>query len=253
MLSKSEIQLFSKLNLKKFRDSEKLFVVEGKRLVSEGLNSNYNCLLVAVSNQFNDNEKEFLSNLKVEGIRFEVERNKELQKMTSTKNPQGIIALFEIPKKKVSDLDDNIIIGLENISDPGNLGTILRSCVWFGIKTVFLSTNCADVYNPKVLRASMGAVFKLNLVENMDLIKTINNFKDKGYRALYADMSGKDYRSIEFNSKTILTFCNEAFGPTDELKKVCDLPITIPQKGDIDSLNVAAAAAVILAEMASQQ
>ena len=246
MLTKAEILLYSKLNQKKYRKQESLFVAEGKRLVQEGLNSRFQPKLVGFTQEFADKETEFISNLKKESYRLEIIRNQDFLKITSTKSPQGILAVFEIPSKAEDVIKDKLIIGLENISDPGNLGTILRSCVWFGIKTVIINEECADIYNPKVLRASMGAVFKLDIREGINLINSIDEMKKKDYHAILADMNGKDYRKADFNKKTILTFCNEANGPSQNLKDICDSVITIPQKGDIESLNVAAAAAVIL-------
>ncbi|MCB0751999.1 MAG: RNA methyltransferase, partial [Ignavibacteriae bacterium] len=102
---------------------------------------------------------------------------------------------------------------------------------------------------PKVLRASMGAIFHLNIHENIDLINGISELKKKGFDSYYADMNGTDYREINFNEKCIITFCNEASGPTKELKNNSDYAITIPSKGNIDSLNVSAAAAVILSRL----
>ena len=145
--------------------------------------------------------------------------------------------------------DDKLIVCLENISDPGNVGTILRSCDWFGIKSVLLSRDCADIYNPKVLRASMGAVFNLSIFNQVDLYDELNKLKERSYKLYYADMNGIDYKDVKGNEKKVITFCNEAFGPSDELKIISHTSITIPKKGNIDSLNVSAAAAVILSEL----
>ena len=250
MSTKSEIAQISKLNLKKYRDSEQKFIAEGKRLVLEGLKSNYNCTKILISHDFEEKEGDLLHSLVQFSSRFVFITNKDFSKISSTKNPQGIAAVFEIPINNFESKPENIIIGLENISDPGNVGTILRSCDWFGIKTVLLSKECADIYNSKVLRASMGAVFNLRIEEEVNLIDRITEFKNNNYKTYFADMNGLDYRKIDANDKVMITFCNEAFGPTNELKGICDNSITIPKKGNIDSLNVAAAAAVILAQLA---
>ena len=246
MLTKSEINLFSKLKQKKFRKTEKLFIAEGKRMLEEALKSNVDPKLISVTAQFAEREADFIKSLEKNKIRPETIKSKDIEKICSTKNPQGIFAVFEIPDESDYVFDDKTVIGLENISDPGNLGTILRSCTWFGIRSVVLDKECAEIYNPKVLRSSMGAVFKLNIKENINLIDTNHKLKEMNFQSLVADMKGEDYRSINFNKKTILNFCNEANGPSEDLKKVCNTSITIPGKGEIDSLNVAAAAAVIL-------
>ncbi len=249
MANKSEIVQISKLNLKKHRTIEKKFIAEGKRLVLEGLKSDYICNKLLISYDFKEKEVKLLESLHQYSNKFLFLSSKEFIKISSTKNPQGIAAVFEMPIKQLEQKMENIVIGLENISDPGNVGTILRSCDWFGIKYVLLSESCADIYNPKVLRASMGALFNLNIEEGIDLISRLEYLKKNNYKAYYADMDGIDYRTIGKSEKMVITFCNEAFGPTSKLQDVCDNSITIPKKGSIDSLNVAAAAAVILAQL----
>ena len=208
MLSKSEIQLLSKLKQKKFRQSEQQFIAEGKRLVSEGLKSSINCLQILISSDFRDREEKYLNKLKSHSKKMIVLSNKDFGKIANTKNPQGIAAVFQIPYAGPQLFDDKIIVCLENISDPGNVGTILRTCDWFGIKSVILSEGCADIYNPKVLRASMGAVFNLKIRENADLVKTINEVKTNNYKTYFADMEGYNYRDVDYSPKTLITFCN---------------------------------------------
>lgn len=249
MANKSEIAQIGKLNLKKHRTIERKFIAEGKRLVLEGLKSNYNCNKLLISSDFKEKEPKLLESLHKCSNKFLFLSTKEFIKISSTKNPQGIAAVFEMPIQQFEQKLENVIIGLENISDPGNVGTILRSCDWFGVKNVLLSESCADIYNPKVLRASMGAVFNLRIEEEIDLITRLADLKKNNYKTYFADMSGIDYRTVSKSERMVITFCNEAFGPSGKLQDVCDNSITIPKKGNIDSLNVAAAAAVILAQL----
>lgn len=250
MANKSEIVQISKLKLKKYRNIERKFIAEGKRLVLEGLKSNYQCNKLLISYDFKEKEHKLLNSLQQYSDKFLILSSKEFLKVSSTKNPQGIAAVFNMPPQRIEQNSEDIIIALENISDPGNVGTILRSCDWFGINNVLLSPECADIYNPKVLRSSMGAVFNLMIEEETDLISRLSDLKRNNYKTYFADMKGMDYRTITKNEKVVITFCNEAFGPSKELEAVCDNSITIPKKGNIDSLNVAAAAAVILAQLA---
>lgn len=251
MASKAEILSISKLKLKKHRESEQKFLAEGKRLIEEGINSEFICEKILLTSDFKNKESSYISFLEQKSKPYLTITSKEFQKISSTKNPQGIIAVFvKSSDKSTSTFDNSKIIALENISDPGNVGTILRSCDWFGIKTVLLSKDCAEIYNPKVIRASMGAIFNLRVIVDVDLIETICELKEKNYKSYFADMNGEDYRDISYNEKFILTLCNEAFGPSAELKNVCDKAVTIPKIGKIDSLNVSAAAAVILSQIA---
>ena len=250
MLTKSQIEYLKKLDRKKYRDEFKEFLVEGKRLVLEGLKSNFKCSKLIISNDFKSREETFLDDLKQSKVEIVTISNKDFDKFASTKTPQGIAAVFSVPDSELGIISDNLIVCLENISDPGNVGTILRSCDWFGVKTVLLSENCADIFNSKVTRASMGAIFNLNIIENVNLESSLIDLRKYGFKIYIADMRGEDYRNINKIEKTVLVFSNEAFGPSEEIKCISDKIITIPQKGKIESLNVAAAAAVILSSFA---
>ena len=249
MVSKSEIKYFAALKQKKYRKAESLFIAEGKRLVDEGLKSDFECLRVFTTNHFNDTEEKFIAEIAKLNISIDKISEYDLAKLSSTKNPQGIIAIFKIKDTHPNIIKNEPIIALEYISDPGNMGTILRSCDWFGIKNVLISKESADIFNPKVLRASMGAVFNLNRIDNINLTDELEKLQKKNYLTFYADMKGINYKKIVWQKNTVVTFCNEANGPSKALKETCETSLTIPKKGKIESLNVAAAAAVIISEM----
>ncbi|MBK8943839.1 MAG: RNA methyltransferase [Ignavibacteriae bacterium] len=248
MISKTELKYLSKLSQKKYRILEKKFLVEGKRFVEEGLKSRFVCSKIFVTEHFKDNSIDTINLINSKKIEYDIINKIEIEKLTFTENPQGIIAVFEIPDKKKIEIDGKIIC-LDNISDPGNVGTILRTCVWFGIKNVFISENSVELFNPKVLRASMGAIFSLNIFDEVDLVEIIKKYKKLNYKSYIADLNGVDFKKIKFDGKSIIIFSNEAFGPTKELLNICDTKITIPKKGNIDSLNVSVAAAVILSSI----
>lgn len=251
MISKAELKNISKLLLKKYRKQEGKFLAEGKRLVEEALNSNTVCEKIITTESYIENDQEILKKIKDRNIAIVFVNAKDFLKISSTKNSQNIAGIFKKLLPKSNYNDENSIIALENISDPGNLGAILRSCDWFGINTILLSTGCAELYNPKVVRASMGAIFNLNIIENLDIYDELRNLKKFGFLINVADMNGTNYREFDWSKKTITVFCNEANGVSEELLKICDSRITIPKKGNIDSLNVSAAAAVILSQIKS--
>ncbi len=251
MVSKSEIKYYSALKQKKYRKLENKFLAEGKRLIDEGLNSNFKCVKIFITEAFNESERKFISKISKLNIPIDIIPLHDLLKLCSTKNPQEIVAVFNIKPVKARLVKSLPVIALENISDPGNLGTILRTCDWFGIKNVLISKGSAELYNPKVLRASMGAVFNLNIIDDINIVEEIKKLKNKNYLSLIADMKGTNYKSVNWSNKTIVAFCNEANGPSEELKEICDMQITIPKKGKIESLNVAAAAAVIISELSN--
>ncbi len=248
MTTKSEIKYYSLLKLRKYRKLESKFLAEGKRLVEEGLNSSFVCDRIFITENFSKTENKFILEITKQKKRIDIISAVDFSKISSTKNPQGIIAVFKNPTNKEEYNKTKTIVALENISDPGNLGTILRTCDWFGIDCVLLSAGCAEVHNPKVVRASMGAIFNLNILNNIKLVEEVEELKGNDYKVYIADMEGKNYKEIEWEKKSLIIFGNEANGPSNELKNICN-KITIPQKGKVESLNVSAAAAIIISEI----
>jgi len=245
-MTQDEIKYFSSLLRKKYRTIEKKYLVEGKKIVEEGINSKYFCEKIFVSQKFyaNSRSKKLFKNKD-----FEVINRSELLRLTDTVNPQGIIGVFRIHEiKKIEYIKSNIIVFLENISDPGNLGTIIRICDWFGIDTILSSDNTVDAYNPKVIRSSMGSIFHLDIIDDFK-VDSLDILKNKGYKLVCSDLRGDNLYDFKIQDKIIVAFSNEATGPSEELLNKSDYKVTIPKIGKAESLNVAAASAVILAEL----
>jgi TrmH family RNA methyltransferase len=183
-------------------------------------------------------------------LRIETIKQEQFRKLSETEASQGIIAAFKYDlKNNLDGLGQNLIIALENISDPGNLGTIIRNCDWFGIKEVILGENCVELYNPKVIRSTMGSVFHLNFFDSRNLISDLVFLKRKGYKIVCTDMDGESIFNFNLPAKSILLFSSEATGPSRELLDITDSKITIPKFGQAESLNVASASAVTLSEL----
>ena len=249
MLSKNDIKYYSSLLQKKFRREYGKFLVEGRKLVIEAFNSGFECEIIISTNKFNESNPDILDSADLRKVRWETVKQMEFDKLTDTKSPQGIIGIFKIPSKTKISSKGNIVVALESISDPGNLGTILRNCDWFGIQNVILNESCAEIFNPKVIRASAGSVFHLKIYESKNFIDSITELKNKGFKIVTADLNGENIYEYDRNEKSIIVFANEANGPSMEVLSVSDSKITIPQKGKAESLNVASASAVILSEM----
>lgn len=251
MITKNELKYYSSLLQKKFRREENKFIVEGEKIVLEGLKSNFECEIVICTNQFSEDNINILKELKAKNIRAEIIKNIEFVKLSDTINPQGIAAVFKKTKPgKIAQ--NNILVGLEDISDPGNLGTIIRNCDWFGITEIILSKDCAEIFNPKTIRASMGSVFHTNIFEEIDLPEEIKKIKKGGYEILCTDLVGESVYSHKPSKKTFIIFSNEAHGSSGEIKNLADYKITIPKKGKAESLNVASASAIILSELSKR-
>ncbi len=253
MISQSKLKYYSSLLQKKFRREEKKFFAEGKKLVEEGIRQiRYRCEIIFITNEFKEKNEEFVFS-SLRNFQVEVIRTGDFNRICDTQQPQGIAAVFQFPiNDEQPKLVSRKIIYLENITDPGNLGTIIRSCDWFGYSQILLSKNCVELFNPKVIRASMGSLFHVSVSENVELPFLIN-LKKLGFEILCSDLDGKDFSELEKLEKLVLCFSNEADGPSQELLNVSDYKITIPKscptgrhEGNAESLNVASASAILL-------
>lgn len=249
-MTKAELKYYSSLLDKKERKKEKKFIAEGKKLVEEGILSRRSCEIIFATHQFAEENEVYLSKITGKN-KFEVISNSEFKKLSDTKTPPGIAAVFlydEIELNEKYFANENTIVCLENISDPGNVGTIIRTCDWFGVKKIILIEGCADAYNSKVIRGSMGSIFHVDIFQNVQL-QSLERFKKNGFIFLCADMEGRNISEYQFEKKQIIFFSNESAGPSKMLIELADEKITIPRFGKAESLNVAAAGAVILAKI----
>ncbi len=253
MISKNELKYFSSLLIKKFRQQEEKFIVEGLKIVEEGFNSSYKCDVVFVTPAFMDSFPDVINILRKKTNRIEELKSLDFKKISDTKSPQGIAAVFNknYPKKNLNELKDKIVVLIDNISDPGNVGTIIRTCDWFGLYNILISDQSVEYLNPKVVRASMGSIFHLNIYDEI-FANDLSNLKSNGYQIICADVKGKNIFTFKTNKKSILTFSNESIGPSEKVKTLADDFITIPGKGRAESLNVSSAASIIISKLTNE-
>ena len=246
MLTQNELKYYSSLKLKKYRQKENKFIVEGKRLVEEALKSKYKCEIVIVSKSFADK-----GNLPIDkDIRIEVVSDKSFQKLTDTRSPQGIAAVLLMHHTPIKiNSKEKLVVALENISDPGNVGTIIRTCDWFGVRSIIISPSSVDLLNPKVIRSTMGSLFHVNVWESDDFYSDLYKLKNNGMKILCSDMDGNNVFTHNDQGSHVLIMSNEAHGPTEKALNIADKIITIPKLGKAESLNVASAAAVMIAQL----
>ena len=230
-VSNQNYKLINKLKNKKYREKENLFIIESRKLVDEAISSSANIDFI-----FLRSDVSYETNLK--SLVFD---KALFNKLTMLKSSDGIGAVIRKPvPKKISSKK---LLLLDSINDPGNIGTMIRSAEAFGFNDIILSPDCVDIYNEKALRASMGSVFRLNIVKLT--YDEIANFKDS-YKFLAADMSGLDIREYKSDSNIILAIGNEANGLGKEVRSLTDTFVKIPMEGDIESLNAAIAASIIM-------
>jgi TrmH family RNA methyltransferase len=235
LISKSQIKLITGLQQKKYRDKYGLFVAEGPKVIEELLRAGLNLhLLFAV---------ETLDSFPVTA---EIISSKELQKISFLKTPNKALAVFKIPETEKNN-KPGLTVALDAVRDPGNLGTIIRLCDWFGVKQLVCSEDTADCYNPKVIQATMGSIGRVQ-VRYTDL----ESFLQKSTLPVYGSaMNGVSVYHESLPKEAILVMGNEANGMSDATERHLDYRIAIPRFGDIqatESLNVATATAILLSE-----
>jgi len=237
MLSKNQIKTLTGLQQKKYRKQHKLFFAEGIKVVQELLNSNFEL------HQIYTTQDIFIT---IPRDKVTIITPDELKKISVLTTPQACLALFTMPDEKPV-ANDGLIVALDDVRDPGNLGTIIRLCDWFGIKHLVCSAECVDVYNPKVVQATMGSLARVNVVYT-DLYDYINNSPLPAFGTF---MDGRNVYTETLSQNAIIIMGNEANGISAEIESLAKHRIAIPRFGDLqqtESLNVATAAAIILSE-----
>lgn len=244
MLTAHTIKVIQSLDKKKFRQKYNLFLVEGNKIITELPNSNYKIKEIFSTNPGDDNLVKFSNNLVTEiGER-------DLKKISFLQHPKDSIALCELPSSFEEPSDFNIV--LDGIQDPGNLGTIIRLADWFGIEQIICSDDTVDVYNPKVIQATMGSFTRVNVVYT-----NLSEFLEKTENVnLGTDMDGRNIYEFDFPEKFNLILGNEGNGIRPETESLLHQKITIPRFGknkSTESLNVSMAAGIILGEIFSKR
>lgn len=236
MVAKSELKFVKSLQQKKCRSESGLFVVEGVKSVNELLDSP-----LKLHSLYATDPALIGSNVAAIGV-----SPAELNRMSGLKNPNALLGVFEIPKAEPVDYS-GWVLALDQVRDPGNLGTIIRLCDWFDIRHLVCAHGTVDCYNPKVLQATMGSITRVNVVyEDLEAVLT-----KEGVNAFGAFMEGANVYDTQLPDKGVLVMGNEANGVGAELEAMIQGKISIPQYGSqtTESLNVAMATGIILAEL----
>ena len=236
MLSKSQIKLITSLKQKKYRQQYKLFVAEGKKTILELLQSNLKLHQLYTTTLEFDVLDDLITQIS----------DTELKKISFLKSPNTALAVFEIPNETSIDFS-KLVVALDDVRDPGNLGTIIRLCDWFGVKDLICSYETVDCYNPKVIQASMGSITRVN-VSYIDLKQVLQIQKTEVFGAF---MDGENVYESKLSNSGILVLGNEANGISHDIESQVTKRISIPRFGELqatESLNVANATAILLSE-----
>ncbi len=237
-LSKNQIKLINSLRQKKYRKINNLFLAEGVKVINELINSSLKVDSIFAVKGF---KSENCSSDRITYI-----SDTDLKKISSLKKPNKVLGIFHIPEKKTPD-NKGLIIALDTINNPGNFGTIIRLCDWFGIAQLICSEDTIDCYNQKVIQATMGSVTRVNILYT-NLYKYIKEVKKPVF---IADMEGANVYKTELPKEAVLVLGNEANGVSGEIRELIDCKLTIPRFGTVqktESLNVATATSILISE-----
>jgi TrmH family RNA methyltransferase len=243
MISKSQISFIKSLHQKKFRKEHRLFIVEGLKSITELINSKFEIDSIYHIADVMPKLAKLSQKIKLQTISTD-----DLSKISSLSTPQQLLATIKIPNPeelKIELLNGEFVIALDGIQDPGNLGTIIRTADWFGIKYIICSQDTVEAFNPKVVQASMGSLARVNIVYT-DLKDLFSTTKLPVYGAL---LEGKSIYKTTFGQEGILLLGNEGKGISADLMKMINFPVTIPRIGSAESLNVAISASIFCSEI----
>ncbi len=254
-LSKSKASIVRQLSLPKYRKKYGLYIVEGKKMLDEALNAPVAIQWIAATNEWlAANSNKIKKGTEVYSI-----TEKELNTLSALKTADSGFVVIKIPALVYEPeiFSEQLTLALEGIRDPGNMGTIIRSAEWFGIRNIICSADTVDVYNPKVIQATMGSVFYVNLHYVEDLAGTLRDLQKNNVSVAIADMHGTKFNEISSIQPQILVFGNESRGIGNELRQLADVAFSIPRfpetNGRPESLNVASAAAILIASLREKQ
>lgn len=227
-ITQAQIKQIRSLREKKYRDALGLFVVEGEKMVQEALRSDFDV---------------------AEVWRREEIGEAAMARISQLASPSPVLAVVRRPERPALDLVPGLYLALDGIRDPGNLGTILRAADWFGVRGVFLSEDCVELFNPKVIQSSMGSIFRMR-AEYVALEPLCRRFREAGMPVYGTFLDGRDIYREELGDRGLVVMGNEAAGIRAEVAATVDRRLLIPAFGGsgAESLNVAAATAVVLSE-----
>lgn len=272
------IKNIKKLKEKKYRDLENAYLIEGIKIVKEAIAENAKIKQIVMCEDFTDNvelDKDTLYELARHNLIY-VTRN-IMDSLSDVKTPQGIIGVVEKSKRFAEeDNDENksknnidaetnmlgnktgiepkvnytqdIIIALDGVQDPGNLGTIIRTADSANLNQIIISKTSADPYNPKVVRSTMGAIFRVNIIETENIVEELKKAQENGFKVMVTALdSSESIYKTEFNKKVIV-IGNEANGVSKEVQIIADEKVKIPMLGKTESLNASVAAGIMIYE-----
>lgn len=239
------IKNIKKLKEKKYRlDS---YIVEGIKMVKEAINENQEIALIAI-------REDFKIDFDIKNIKTVTISNKVFNDISDVKTPQGILAVIKKNQNNQIETNSDYILALDSLQDPGNMGTIIRTADSANINQIIINKTTVDPYSPKVIRSTMGAIYRTNIIEVEDLKATLKEMKLKGFQIITTDLKAtQSIYDINYNNKTVVVIGNEANGVSQEILQTADKKVIIPMLGKTESLNASIAASIMIYEYVRQK
>jgi TrmH family RNA methyltransferase len=256
-LSKNKIKHLTSLRYKKYRQIEKKFLVEGTRMCEEAIQSKFVIDSLLVTRQFAESERgqRLVAHSQERDCEIIEVPVAEFNRFADTVHSQGVSALLRMPSPSFLPTtwpNSATLLALDAISDPGNMGTIIRTADWFALDSILLGYGCVEVYNPKVLRSTMGSIFHLPIYENIDLSQELSKLKQSGFKVCAGSAHlGIPLNEFQWSSKALVLIGSEAGGVDTQLHALIDYFVQIPRLGKAESLNVATATGILIFSIAT--
>ncbi len=235
----------SKDNEKKYRlDS---YIVEGIKMVKEAISENQEIALIAI-------REDFKIDFDTKNTKIVTISNKIFNDISDVKTPQGILAVIKKNQNNQIETNQEYILALDSLQDPGNMGTIIRTADSANINQIIINKTTVDPYSPKVIRSTMGAIYRTNIIEVEDLKATLKEMKSKGFQIITTDLKAtQSIYDINYNNKTVVVIGNEANGVSQEILQTADKKVIIPMLGKTESLNASIATSIMIYEYVRQK
>ena len=239
------IKNIKKLKEKKYRVDS--YIVEGIKMVKEAISENQEIALIAI-------REDFKIDFDTKKIKIVTISNKIFNDISDVKTPQGILAVIKKNQNNQIETNQEYILALDSLQDPGNMGTIIRTADSANINQIIINKTTVDPYSPKVIRSTMGAIYRTNIIEVEDLKTTLKEMKSKGFQIITTDLKAtQSIYDINYNNKTVVVIGNEANGVSQEILQTADKKVIIPMLGKTESLNASIAASIMIYEYVRQK
>lgn len=246
-------QIMALLKKSKERKEQKAFVIEGRKMFEEICQEKSRIIKAYFSDSY---VKAGYAEAAMQSVPYEIVADSVFDAMAETVTPQGVLAIVKMPEYPLEDMvaDAGTLVLLENLRDPGNLGTIIRTAEAAGVSGVILSRESVDIYNPKVIRSTMGAVYRVPFLYVEDFTELLKELRKKDVRLLAAHLKGqKTFDKADYSGKVGILIGNEANGLSEEASELANEKVLIPMAGSVESLNAAVAAALLMYEAFRKQ